>query len=182
MDFLGNFIQENKAAGGISNDTSIKVNELWNEYKLSKLQNNCSIITADFGTLGSIVIRDIVSFETETTFKYKSGSYEYISIKSECTTKILWTDYKEIEPYDRHGGLYCDGASFEQLGKPILEKKEYREFYNKHKYISNISFPVWGFTYNDFYKDISFGLCIEKEKVNEFISKLRSIINKVTVV
>jgi len=60
----------------------LEVNELWNEYKLPKLQNNCSIITADFGNLGSI----------------------------------------------------------------------------------------------------SFGLCIEKEKINEFISKLRSIINKVTVV
>jgi len=178
MEFLANFIRENKSIGGISIEISDKVKELWNEYKLPKLQNKCSIINADFGNLGSIVIRDIASFETETTFKYESGSYDYISIKSDCTTKILWTDYSDVEPYNRNGGLYCDGASFEHLGSPIIEKKEYREFYSKRTYNTNISFAVWGYKFNDFYKSITFGLCIEKEKVEEFLSKLRSIINK----
>jgi hypothetical protein len=178
MDFLINFISENKKSGGLSKGVADKVKDLWNEYKLSDLQDGCSIISADFGSLGSLVIRDIESFDRPAKLKYKDGDYDYVSVISPCITKILWTDYEKIEPYNRHGGLYCDGAYFEMFGDPVVEKPEYREFYCKKKYNSNISFAVWGFGYNDFYNCVKFGICIKSEKVEEFVFKLRELLNK----
>ena len=175
MSLLG-FISENTMAGGMQQEVAEKIEALWNEYKENSLKKNCSIITGDFGKLGSVVIRKISTFEP-MNFKYESGSYDYVSIKCD-TTRILWTDYQDIEPYNRSGDLYCDGASFEMLGKPIKEVEDYREFNATSNYKSNISFAVWGFDFNDFYGSVRFGMCIKNDKVDEFMNKLRTIINK----
>lgn len=177
MDLL-NFISENKKVDGLSKDISNKVEALWNKYKLEKLEDGCSIISADFGQLGSLEIKEVESFENPIIFKYESGPYDFISVKSKSIQNILWTDYKDIEPYNRQSGLYANGSSFESLGNPILEKEDYREFYSKHDYKVNVSFAVFGFRYNDFYNCITFGMCIKTDKVNEFISELRTIIGK----
>lgn len=178
MGSLTNFIEENKKSGGSTSKISKQVKQLWNEYKLPSLQKDCSIICAEFGNLGSLVIRRVKSFDDNKAFKYESGNYDYISIISDQEERILWTDYKEIQPYNRSGGLYCSGASFEHLGKPVVEKKEYREFNSKHNYTNNIMFAVHGYDYNSYYKSIQFGICIETSKVKEFIDKLRVIIDK----
>jgi len=175
---LGTFIRENKKSGGLSIEISNQVEKLWNEYKLEKTEENCSIISADFGRLGSLNIKEIASFEEEKVFKYESGSYDYISTKTKSTTNILWTDYQEIEPYNRQSGLYANGSSFESLGKPILEKEDYREFVAKHVYNGNVAFAVWGYGFNNFYESITFGICLKTDKVDEFISKLRVLIGK----
>lgn len=175
---LHNFVTEHKEAGKLSVETSNEVEKLWNEYKQSTVETDCAIISADFGMLGSLVIRYIASIDDPKKLKYESGSYDYVSVKTDKTKRILWTDYKDIEPYNRQSGLYCDGASFESLGAPIIEKKDYREFIDEGNFKSNISFGVWGFRYNDFYGSISFGICIKKELVDEFIQKLRVIISK----
>ena len=177
MDLL-NFMRENKKSGGLSIEISNEVEKLWNEYKLEKTSENCSIISADFGRLGSLNIKEIAEFEKETVFKYESGSYDFISTKTKSTTNILWTDYQNIEPYNRQSGLYANGSSFESLGKPILEKEDYREFVSKHVYNGNVSFAVWGYRFNDFYESIIFGICLKTDKVDEFISKLRVLIGK----
>jgi len=179
MLFLRNFISENKKSGGLDTETVQKIQDLWNDYKLPKSCENTSIITADFGSLGSVIIRKIKEYEKEYTFKYEErGECDYISVVYVNTTRILWTDYENIEPYNRNSGLYCDGASFEHLGSPIIEKDEYREFYKTSEYGGNLCFAVCGFNYNDFYKTVRFGMCIENSKVDEFILKLRNIINK----
>lgn len=178
MDFLVNFMKEQMSIGGISKNVSDEVEALWNEYKLPQLENDCSIISADFGNLGSLVIRRIASFDKAEPFKYEGGSYDYVSVKSDLTTRILWTDYSNTEPYNRQGGLYCDGATFEHLGSPVIENDNYREFIANAEYNSNISFAVWGYRFNDFYNSISFGICLKTDKVEEFVSKLRQIIGK----
>lgn len=175
---LANFIRENKKSGGLSIEISNQVEKLWNEYKLEKPEENCSIISADFGRLGSLNIREIAVFEKEVVFKYEGGSYDYISTKTKSTTNILWTDYQNIEPYNRQSGLYANGSSFESLGTPVVEKDDYREFIAKHVYNGNVSFAVWGYRFNNFYESITFGICLKTEKVYEFISKLRTIIGK----
>lgn len=176
--FLANFIEENTKSGGLSKDISNQIEILWNEYKLPVVINDCSIICADFGNLGSLVIRHVKSVEEEKELKYESGSYDYIHIQSDSTRRILWTDYKDTEPYNRNSGLYCDGASFKMLGEPVKTLPEYREFDVTHSYLNNICFGVWGYHYNDFYNCVTFGLAIETNKVNEFIEKLRKLINK----
>jgi hypothetical protein len=176
MDLL-DFISENKKVGGLSKDISDKVESLWNKYKLDTLQDGCSIITAEFGKLGSLEIKEVESFEKPITFKYESGS-DFISITSKSSQNILWTDYRNIEPYNRQGGLYSNGCSFKMLGSPVLEKEDYREFNCKHDYKSNVSFGVWGFRYNTYYETITFGICLKTEDVDKFILELRNIIGK----
>lgn len=177
MNFLINFMTEHMSMGGISKNISDEVETLWNEYKLPQLEDNCSIINADFGNLGSLVIRKITSYENPQLFSYKSGNYDYVSVLADKIECILWTDYKNIEPYNRQGGLYCDGASFKNL-EIVNLTHNYREFVGKFEYNSNISFPVWGYRFNDFYNSIRFGICLKTDKVKEFISKLRLIIKK----
>lgn len=176
--FLHDFVTEHKKAGKLSAETSAEVEKLWNEYKQPTVENDCAIISADFGVLGSLVIRYISFTADHNQLKYEGGSYDYISVKTDQTKRILWTDYKNEEPYNRQSGLYCDGASFEMLGSPVVEKEDYREFVDEGKFPSNISFGVWGFRYNDFYGSITFGISIKKEMVDEFIQKLRIIISK----
>ncbi len=175
---LLDFISENTKVGGLPKDISDKVEVLWNRYKLDNLEDGCSIISADFGRLGSLNIKEIESFETPIKFKYESGSYDFISVVSKSDHDILWTDYQNIEPYNRQSGLYANGSSFESLGSPVLEKEEYREFNSKHNFRCNISFGVWGFRYNSFYETVSFGICLKNDTVDEFISELRKIIGK----
>lgn len=170
-----------KTNGGLSKEVSDKVEALFNHYKLNEVKGGNSIITAEFDKYGSLCISHIASVESEqpVLLKYESGSYDYISCKIAQDEKILWTDFKDIEPYNRQGGLYANGASFASFGAPISVTKEYREFYSKFDnrcYLS--SFPVWGFSYNDFYGSVKFGICLERENVEPFINQLRSIIGK----
>lgn len=174
---LQNFVQENKQAGGLDKSKSDQLETLWNAYKLAEIEEDCSIICADFGTLGSIEIRDIDTFEPKK-FKYESGSYDYVSVKTNCETVILWADYKNIEPYNRQSGLYAGGSSFESLGAPTIEKPEYREFNKTQNYKSNIGFGVWGYRYNDFYNSVNFGICLKTVNVPAFIAEVRKIIGK----
>lgn len=176
--FLYDFVQENKKAGKLTKETSDQIEALWNKYKLPIVESGTSIIEADFGVLGSLVIRDVESTEFDRPLKYESGSYDYVSIVAPTTRRILWTDYSETEPYNRQGGLYCSGSSFESLGYPVVKKPDYREFNATDKYQSNITFGVWGYRFNDFYGSITFGICIKSELVDEFIYQLRAIIGK----
>lgn len=176
--FLHNFVSENKKAGKLSIETSMRVEELWNEYKLHELTSDCAVISADFGFLGSLVIRYISHAEKHESLRYESGSYDFVHVKTDQTKRILWTDYQNIEPYNRQSGLYCDGASFEMLGSPVVSNESYREFIEDGKFPSNIAFGIWGYRYNSFYGCITFGMVINKELVDEFVEKLRVIIGK----
>lgn len=190
MDFIENFLNDNFKSGSISEELRNKILNLYDEYKLPFLTKNTNILCAEFGydNFGSIVIRHVKELdlidenenENQTLFKlkYLPGDYDYISIISDKLTKILWTDYSEIEPFNRQGCFYCDGASFESLGEPILKTEKYREFYSIDEYVHNISFAIWYFTYNTIFKSIKFSLCIEENKTEEFIQKLRKLINK----
>jgi hypothetical protein len=173
---LLNFMTEQENAGGLDESKSNLIKDLWNKYKENEISENCTIIEADFGRLGSMIIRKLKSFEP-TNFKYEGGGYDYVSVKCD-TRRILWTDYSETEPYNRQSGLYCGGMSFDMLGNPLIETETYREFQCKDSYESNISFAVWGFRFNDFYKCVRFGICIKNESVDQFIADIREIIGK----
>lgn len=175
--FLFDFIKENSVSGQMTQEMADKIEALWDKYKLSTVDENCTIISADFGVLGCLEIRNIKESRDNNPLRYKSGDYDFVSVV--CTTrKILWTDYKDIEPYNRQSGLYGGGSSFASLGKPIKETKDYREYDVMHENLSNISFGVWGFRFNDFYGSVTFGLCMDTKKVDEFITSLKLIIGK----
>ena len=181
---LHRFITDNSKAGSISVELKDKIFDLFNEYKSPILKPNMNIINTEFGfnNFGNIIIRHVekVLYEEgdSLVIKYEKDSYDYISILSDKTTNILWTDFERIEPYNRNGCFYCDGASFESLGEPIFQNDFYREFISTSYFKHNISFAIYEFYYNTYYESIRFGLCIEENKTEEFIQKLRKLINK----
>lgn len=175
---LLNFIEENKKAGGLVDQQRDLLSELVDKYK-KQPEKGDSIITADFGLLGSVIVRNITEIEEDSILKYEPGSYDYISIQYSKIRKILWTDYNDTEPYNRQSGLYCDGATFDWLGKPVKELEDYREFDKSVDANCNLSFGIWGFSWNSYYKTVSFGLAIKTEDVDVFLSTLRQIIGKI---
>lgn len=173
------FMNEFSKEGGLSKEIADKIEALWNKYKQSRVNKNCALIDAQFGKLGSLQIYQVKSSEFNEDLKYQYGSYDYVSIEAESKQSILWTDWSTEQPYNRQGGLYCGGASFEYLGKPVIEDtdKGYREFiWNRRGY--NTTFGVWGFMFNDIYGTVHFGMSIDKQNLNDFISELRKIIDK----
>lgn len=188
MDFMTSFIKDNTVSSGVFPENAALIQKLVEKYKLPNLQRDCSTITADFGSLGSVVVRNVVCFEKQDDLKYERGNYDYISVGYDKCNYILWTDYENIEPYNRQSGLYCDGMSFRYLGNPVVEKPSYREFnvvlpHHVHQsevgvLYPNSSFALWGFTYNNFWNSVRFGLAIKTEDVEVFIVELRKILNK----
>jgi len=178
--FLADFMDEQRKTGKLNKKTSGLIETLWNEYKVGELKENHSIIEGDFGCLGSIIMRKIAEIKEPCIFAYKDGSYDYIDISSSSIRKILWTDFSDEQPYNRQSGLYCNGADWDFLGEPIKITEDYREFDRTYEYRheQNTCFAVWGFGYNDLYGCVRFGLCIENEKVEEFLSKLKVLIGK----
>lgn len=174
-----NMIKDFKANGGLDKSTSEKCKELVDKYKLSAIKSETCFITAEIGQYGSISIKHAAEVE-DVELKYEEGSYDYVSCSVKKKEIILWTDYSDTEPYNRHGGLYADGSSFGMLGTPTVKTKEYREYHYKSNcsgsYLS--SFPLYGFWFNDIYGSIKFGICIEPENVDMFIQELRKIIGK----
>jgi hypothetical protein len=185
MTLLANFIQENKEAGKLPKETADKIEELVKKYRLNTVDKGTTIITADFGILGSIILREVIESEENYYLDYSKERSGYLSI--DCKTRcILWTDFQDIEPYKRQSGLYCDGATFERLGAPVREEfgslenpnKNYREFDAVNPYNGNISFCTSSFSYNDYYGSVSFGLCVLNEDVEPFLAELRQLIDK----
>lgn len=175
---LMQFFNDASISGGLDPFTAAQIKALWDEYKLPTIQADCSILTVKMGVLGSVVIRRVESFDTPVNFKYEPGEYDFVCITSDQVRKILWTDYSSVEPYNRQGGLYCDGASFSILGSPVVETDNYREFDTILKYNSNVCFVVRGFDYNSYYKTVQFGMCIHTGKIEEFLSSFRSLVGK----
>lgn len=184
MKSLANFIQENKEAGKLPKVIADKIEELVKEYRLNTVDKGTTIITADFGILGSVVLREVIETEENYHLEYKERS-QFLSINCK-TRRILWTDFQEIEPYKRQSGLYCDGDSFDSLGAPVREvfgslenpDKNYREFDAVNPSNGNISFTIDSFNYNNYYGSVRFGLCVLNEDVEPFLTELRQLIDK----
>lgn len=175
---LLNFIEEQQIVGGLTQEKRISLEDIFLKYKLDTIQKGCSVVDCELGILGSITIDKVGSVEEPQKLGYKKGGYDYVSILSDSTRTILWTDHSDTEPYNRQGGLYGGGVSFDMLGEPLVDTPEYREFQRTSEIFCNMSKPVWGFTYNNFYKTVKFGLSIKNENVEEFISSVRLILEK----
>ena len=181
--FIAGFIKDNFGNAGMSLEKANTLKSLVDKYKVDALDietaNQYSVISVSFGKLGSLVTRRIQSIENPIELSYEEGSSDFLCIKCK-TDKILWTDFEETEPYNRQSGLYCDGASWNGL-ELVKTHSEYREFESTEKYkdfISNLSFGISGFHYNDYWKSVRFGLVIGNESVNEFISTFRNVVGK----
>jgi hypothetical protein len=176
MDILS-FVNGNLASGGLTQEEADKIKELVSEYHVKELKVDHALISADVGRLGFIHTRwykDFVPKELKAT----EGNYDYVDILLKKEAIILWTDYQDIEPYNRQSNLYADGYSFNTLGKPVAEHEMYREFQHEGERRNNLMFGLWAFRYNTFYGSVHLGVCLPEDKVDEFIQKLRVLLNK----
>lgn len=150
------------------------IHYLWNKYKKEEVETNDTIICLEMGKFGNIEIRHITELERPVALKYKEGYYDYVSIRSNYDRTILFTDYSVTQPYNRQSPFYV-GYSFEsmQLAK---DSGEWRRFEIVRQ--SNISFPVWGFSYNKYWDLIKFGICLKTEVVGEFLETIFKILEK----
>jgi hypothetical protein len=175
---VAQLLQDSKLTGGLSLEAISKIQDLWNNLKTQPSAKECSIISAEFGKFGHIEIFDVSRFEQgDYQLKYLSRNYDYVAISSKKETCILWTDYQDIQPYNRQSCFYV-GRSFQTLGEPKVKKEDYREFYFESKKLQSMSLPVWGFQHNKTYDEVKFGMCIETQNVDLFISELRKILEK----
>lgn len=174
---LINFVKDHNYFGRLSPQQAEQIKQLVEKYRLPRLVKDTAVITAEIaGIVGHLEIREILSCE-EKDLSYSPGNYEYVDTTTQSTQVILWTDYVNEQPYNRQGCVYV-GHSFESLGDAVVSKKHYREFNKKSDYQSNICFAIWGFKYNNFYGQVTFGICLEKENVDVFVDELRKIIDK----
>ena len=86
LETLNTFFKDNKSAGKLSAEAAIAVKKLWDEYRLPIIVendwNDCAIVKADFGALGSLIIEYISSTEFTEPLKYASDSSDYFSVKT----------------------------------------------------------------------------------------------------
>lgn len=148
--------------------------ELWNKHKKEVVETGDTIICVDLGKFGNIEIRRVDVLERPATLQYREGYYDYVSIRTNFDKTILFTDYSTTEPYNRQSPFYV-GYSFSNL-ELVKDTGEWRQFEITRP--SNISFAVWGFSYNKYWDKIDFGICLKSESVDEFVAKLLKIFQK----
>lgn len=170
--FMSRFILDNNSSAGITPEKYEEIKKVVDKYKVDHISDGTSIIDGDFGILGSIVVRQLqeVNLDEPVMIKFEEGMF--VSITTSQVRKVLWTDYKNIEPYNRQGGLYADGASFESLGDPIIEKDDYRVYDRTIVYNGHISFGLPNNRYNEFWKSVKIGTVVKNEDVDAFIKEI----------
>jgi hypothetical protein len=152
------------------------IEALVGEYRKAKVEVGDVIISVETGKMfGNIEIRNVSILEEERVMCYEKGSYVYMSIESDVK-RILWTDFEETEPFNRQGAFYVPNRFSDMT--LVKTTEDYREYIYERKEHGRIHFGVWGFTYNDLWKNLKFGLCLKKEQEEEFISKLKELLNK----
>lgn len=136
-------------------------------YRKSKIAPGDHILCVEFSDRGkgSIIGRKISGVE-KGEVSYKESSYNYVDVTCDTTHVMYWTDNNFDEPYNRMYHNYVP-YSFETLGAPVKEEGGIY-FYNKLLGGSDIIFKVWGFTVNDFWEAVRFGVVVGPDDV-EFV-------------
>lgn len=102
---------------------------------------------------------------------------EYSRVDISSVDKIiLWTDFSNMEPYDRQGAFYL-GMRLRSM-ELTKSTNSYREYVFESSKISKQSLPVRGFYYNETRMDVQFAICIKPEQTNQYITELRKLLKK----
>lgn len=156
------------------------IKKLVDRYKKTEVSDGDTIINVEMGYYGNIAIRNIEKLKSPLgkTLNYKPGDYDSVSalLKSEHT--ILFTDFSKTEPYNRGAEpMYLPCRFSDMTLVKSYPDKEYRELQitsiNQH-----LSWSLPGFSYNDAWGMVRFGLCLEQKHVAKFVKTLRYLIGK----
>lgn len=170
------FISDHKINDKISEELSKEIEQLFLKHKKDTVDVGDVLIIVETGlNFGNIEIKNVFEIIEPRTFSYKSGYYDYVSVFCDLHI-ILWTDYDDTEPYNRQGSFYI-GHSFDGLNVERTENN-YRELSYDSDTKINSSFAIWGFNFNNFWGTLRFGICIDSNKKDKFLSSLRKLLNK----
>jgi hypothetical protein len=180
---LQQLIRDNKKnieEGSVVSFTWPLIKELVDKYKKSELFHGDTVINVEMGFYGSIAIRNVKTAKQPglQLIKYESGNYDYVGAELEAEQVILFTDDSDVEPFNRQGPFYVP-YSFKNL-TPMdnngLDKK-YRVF-SYFQSGSNLNWAIPGFKYNEVWKIVTFGICLDRDKAEEFVRRLLILIGK----
>lgn len=132
------------------------------------------IIELGAGFYGNMTTRTVDEIKEPKLLTAKEGDYDFISITTHNENTTLWTDNSTIQPFNRQSPFYVP-FGWQALNK-IKETETYREFHIKTS--SNISFGMWAFHYNPFWKMVRMGMCVKADKFEYVISEIRRILQK----
>lgn len=153
------------------------IKTLVDRYKKAEVRDGDTIINVEMGYYGNIAIRNIEKLKSplEKTLNYKPGDYDYVSALLESEQTILFTDFSKTEPYDRGAPMYVPYLFSNMTLVKSYPDKKYRELQIT---LTNqqLSWPVPGFSYNDVWGMVRFGLCLERKHVAEFMETFRWLI------
>lgn len=132
------------------------------------------LVILDGGFYGSINIKTVDDIKEPVLLSAKSGNYDFITIRTNYDHYIAWTDFSTIEPFNRQSPFYVPFSFKSMVRTKVTE--QYQELQITTK--SNISFGLCAFSYNSYWKTVRFAMCIEANKLEEVLSKLKLILNK----
>ena len=167
------FADSDKNSGAVTQEISNEIEKLYHQYKKNEVEVSDVIICGEAGKFGHLTIYSITHLNEPKTLKYTYGSYEFVSIKGVEKT-ILWTDFSTTQPYNRQASFYV-GTTFDRLTL-VKTTDTYREFTDS--FPTNVSFAVYPYSYNEFWKTVCFGICIAQKDEETFIAQLRKLLSK----
>lgn len=171
--------RKNAEEGSVVSFTWPLIKELVDNYKKSQLSHGDTVIDVEMGFYGSISIRNIkTAKQPGLQLKYKSGSYDYVGAELEAEQVILFTDDSDVEPFNRQSPFYVP-YSFKSL-TPMENNgldKRYRVF-SYFQSNGNLSWSIPGFKYNEVWETVRFGICLDRDKAEEFVRRLLILIGK----
>lgn len=121
-----------------------------------------SVRFSDLGT-GSITERRVEIPREENVLSYKERNKEYVSIQYNMEHVMYWTHDFVGEPYNRQGTGYVP-YSWKSFGEPCGSHQGIT-LYELYRTGGNISFPVWGFSVNNFWGNVTFGMVVDADDV-----------------
>ncbi len=173
------FEDKNKCGDGAMASIWPFIKMLVDRYKKTEVCDGDTIINVEMGYYGYISIRNIEKLKSPLgkNLNYKPGDYDSVSALLESEQTILFTDFSKTEPYDRGAPMYVPYRFSNMTLVKSYPDKEYRELQitliNQH-----LSWSLPGFSYNDVWGMVRFGLCLERKHVAEFVETLRGLIAK----
>lgn len=174
-------MQTNETDGNksITPEKALAIITLVDKYKKTSIEKTDVIISVEtsfnFGNIKIISVSE--NHKPEEFLSYKEGSSDYVRVTTLREKTILFTDFSDTQPFNRQGGLYVPHR-WERMSL-VKTTPLYREFECNSEFSGGCSsFHVNGFKYNEYWKSVTFGICVIEKDANTFISEFRALINK----
>jgi hypothetical protein len=169
----------NRTKKGISPDIFDIIRNLVYGNRKDTIEAGDFFIHVETGMYGHMVISEVVKpKEGKEHIPYEEWGKQHQSEAEEVINRYttLWTDFSTTDPYNRSAPVYI-GVSFDEL-ELLGQTEDYREFITKKKDDKYNREQLNDPHYRESSGLVIFGLCIAKENKDQFLERLRILIDK----